>query len=49
MRADWARFNPIELKNASVVFHLWEDGAFDLTIRGAGLILNASNSRINLS
>ena len=34
--ADWARFNPIELKNASVVLHKWEDGAVDLTILRAG-------------
>jgi len=34
--ADWARFNPIELKNASVVIHKWEDGAVDLTILRAG-------------
>jgi len=34
--ADWIRFNPIELKNASVVLHKLEDGAVDLTILRAG-------------
>jgi len=34
--ADWARFNPIGLKSASIVLHKWEDGAVDLTILRAG-------------
>ena len=34
--ADWARFNPIELKNASVILHKLEDGAVDLTILRVG-------------
>ena len=34
--ADGARFNPIELKHASVVLHKWEDGAVDLTILRVG-------------
>ncbi len=34
--ADWVRFNPIELKNASVVLHKLEDGAVDMTILRVG-------------
>ena len=34
--ADWTRFNPTELKNASLVIHKLEDGAVDMTILRAG-------------
>ena len=34
--ADWVRFNPIELQNASVILHKLEDGAVDLTILRVG-------------